>query len=1336
MHADEQFRTALMSRVGGRLFTEGFLCDRVSEMLEWSELDDATVDRFESRLQELWPTTDWSPNETQTERVLIWPLLECLGWSHWLEQEPLGSDSRPDGLLFCDQAKKELAEREQTGPARYRHGNVIVEAKKWRRPLDRAEGSFRTPSSQMLRYMLRAQHITENRLRWGILTNGCRWRLYYSGADSISEEFFEFDLDAAVSSVEPERCHSLKMFLLMFRHEAFQAGPDGRSFHLRAIAEGQFEQQRITRDLARNVFDSVFPDLTRALAEAAPQKPLTEVRNASLILLFRLLFILYAEDRHLLPVNRPGYRNYSLRHRLRQDIGRRKNAGEVFSRHASVYWCIISEFCQIIGQGDDSIGLPAYNGGLFDCSRTPLLNRVNLSDAVVADVIDKLSFEVVVSGRRYINYRDLGVRQLGSIYEQLLEHEVVRDDTGQPVMRLGMHARKDTGSYYTPANLVRLVVEETLDPLVQAAHENFAQVAQKPDGSEKTRQLHELDPATRLLNLKICDPAMGSGHFLVYLVDYLADRVIAALDHAAEVIQHHESPLGELIAGVREMIVRNAKEGNWYVDPDQLDDRHIIRRMVLKCCIYGVDRNPLAVELTKVSLWLHTLTAGAPLSFLDHHLRCGDSLFGSWVDKTQAKAGQGRALFLDDPIHRALATVGRMQEISTLTDAELEEAQRSASLFRTVEEKTKPLNCFMSMLMAFEWMQVPRDGKDGTAIEYWLDGMYGDPVDIALNGLSTEEDKATNNKDARRRFVRLRAKALSIIEAERFLHWQVTFPGVWFDWESGRTGGFDAIVGNPPWDRIELQRTKWFEQRRPEIARASNDTVRRRMIAQLEQDGDPLHNEYNQAYERSKRIRTMARNSGDYPLLAGTNLYSLFVERAIALVHPGGMIGLLTPSGIAGDKNASQFFSEVATSGRLKSLYDFQNKGRDGHFFPDVDNRFKFCAFIASPSPLSQPARLGFFLDSVADISDPDRCFSLTPADFARVNPNTRTAPVFRSRRDAELTAAIYARLPVLVDRAAGQDNKAWPVLYSTMFQMSNDSSLFRTVQELEEEESAFPVTGNRYDSPNGEWVPLYEGKMVQAYDHRAAGITVDPTNLHRQGQKDEVSGKHKNPDWSPLPRYWVRDDTCNWPSGATSLLAFKDVTSPTNSRTMIAAMIPRAGAGHTLPLLVGEDGMALPGPTAVLCLANLNSLPFDYVARQKVPGVHLSKYIVEQLPVVPPERYGEVQFGSKTAAEIVNADVLELTYTARDMASFAQEMGLVNADGIVREPFRWDEERRRQLRTRLDAVHFHLYGITERDEVRYVYSTFSSIPEADCDMCLAWMNALDAGQPDADIRG
>lgn len=1344
----------------GSLFASDFLAEHIAGLEEWKEIDDAVLDDLEVFLRSVFEhfPTDGFPNESQTETDLIWPVLMGLGWKANLRQQNLSTHGRtdvPDGLLFSDNAAKNRANAFHEEWRRYELGLAIVESKRWKRPLDRQSGrrgEETAPSTQMLRYLRRVDDLTTGNLRWGILTNGARWRLYFSGARSVSEQFFEIDLGALVQRPEErqdlfalsklERRHWLKVFALVFRREAFLPGvADSRTLHQRAIEEGRYYEQRVASDLSDLVFNRVFPELAHAIAEAEPAAPLEDVREAALILLYRLLFILYAEDRDLLPVRDERYDDYGLREKVRGDIGRRKDLGDVFSSSLAHYWPSMSELCRAINEGDASIGLPPYNGGLFDPARAPLLDNIRLSDAVMAEAIDLLSFERTPEGRRYINYRDLGVQQLGSIYERLLEHEIVPGTEGDGiVVRPNIFARKTSGSYYTPDDLVGLIIDETIEPLVHSCMDAFSQRVSELASSQLTEdrrmgRLKSSDPAEKLLELRICDPAIGSGHFLVNLVDYVADRVIEAMAEAEAAVEDYISPLTERIQQIRSTIIANAEKRGWAVDEEQLDDRHIIKRMVLKRCIYGVDKNPMAVELAKVSLWLHTFTVGAPLSFLDHHIRCGDSLFGAWVRAGIDRAGeQGASLFLEGPLNRATRAAAPMQILEGLTDAEIAEAHRSAEIFAEVDQMTAPLNAFLSLVHAFEWLNLRRREDRAAVLSYFL-GLHGDPINIA-----SDAAKVCTETEEGKRFADLLKQARELILQERFFNWEVAFPGVWHSWEErGRHGGFDAVIGNPPWDRIKLQQVEWFAARRPEIAGAPRAADRKRMIAEMQDAGDPLAGEYEHAAERAKAAARMARDCGDYPLLSrgDINLYSLFVERAMTLVKPAGMVGLLTPSGIASDKTAAHFFKSVATEGRLKTIFDFENKKV---FFRDIHASFKFCVFVASSTRVQGPAKCAFFLHSTAELHDKDRCFPLTPQDFAKVNPNTGTAPIFRSRRDAELTTAIYGRLPILVNRSSGEEVRAWPVKYKTMFHMTNDSGFFRTREELEEQEGAYPIGGNRYRSPSGDWVPLFEGKMVQAYDHRAASVVVDSTRRHRPAQPVPAAlEQHQDPDWLPDPQYWVPLSKCQGIDGLNWVLGFKEITAPTNVRTFIAALLPAAGFGNKIPVLLPRST----NRDEWLLVANLNATILDFVTRQKVHGQTLNLFMVEQLPVAPREIFDRVRFGPKTAGEIIREAVLELTYTSSDMAPLACHLGYVDSAGNAKKPFIWDEKRRLLLRAKVDAVFFHLYGITKRDDVHYIFSTFPIVHREEIaaygrycsrDICMAYMNALAAGDPDAQI--
>ena len=490
----------------------------------------------------------------------------------------------------------------------------------------------------------------------------------------------------------------------------------------------------------------------------------------------------------------------------------------------------------------------------------------------------------------------------------------------------------------------------------------------------------------------------------------------------------------------------------------------------------------------------------------------------------------------------------------------------------------------------------------------------------------------------------------------------------------------------------------------------------------------------------------MVRSCGDYPLLGGgdVNLYSLFVERATALIKPDGFVGLLTPSGIYADKTAAPFFRSLSTSGQVGGLFDFENR-RLGTalppFFPDVDSRFKFCALIfGGDERRFDQSDCAFFLPDTETIANEDRCFPLAPDDFARVNPNTGTAPVFRTRRDAEITRGIYERHPVLVDRSGAGEVRAWPVKYVTMFHMTNDSHRFRTGAELDAE-GFYPVQGNRWKKGKELYLPLYEGKMVQAFDHRAASVVVNPENLNRPAQPREATDEeHGDPDWLPDPQFWVSEDAIDWPWPLEGVLGFKEITAPTNHRTMIASLFPKAAFGNKTPVFLPAEGDPLQSSTdymdcAALMAGNLNSMAFDFAARQKLHGQTLNLYIVEQLPVIAPAEYDR-RFGATTARDLVRDHVLRLTYTAHDMAPFARDLGHEGP------PFPWDEEERRHLRARLDALYFHLYGLT-REDAGYVLDTFPIVRREDVaafgryrtrELILAYMNALAAGDAEARV--
>jgi hypothetical protein len=1394
----------------GQLFTQDFLRHGIRETPPYQALEPAAFEAFETRLRAIFHGLDAAStlNEAQTEQLVIERVLVELGWGQdYLPQVNLSGKRRedvPDILLFADSAAHAAALAEHKDDRRYRHGLAILEAKRWLRPLDRGDSSEPTdpgaPSSQMLRYLSRADVMSDRGVKWGLLTNGGVWRLYWQDARSRAEEFCEIDLAALLGlpgvqgeldGLEP--AHGLRLFFLLFNRAAFLTqtwDAEQRSFHAYARNEARAYEERVSADLGARVFQDIFPTLAQALAagdlQAQKEKVgygqatrqrytaayLEEVREAALILLYRLLFLFYAEDRRLLPVGDERYRAYSVR-ALREEVREKVDAGAKWSSTMTRLWLSLKGAFWLIDTGDDSIGMPAYNGGLFNRARSLLLERTQVPDAVLAPIIDALSRRTEELLRGWINYRDLSVSHLGGIYERLLEYQLVHEvqaaetsarglefdkpEIDRIVARPASFARKVSGSYYTHDDLVRLILRESVGLLAAerlAAFEKLlAGWKKKPSLTPpEWERLDAADPASAILALKVCDPAMGSGHFLVALVDDLADRVLEAVNTAQQLVAEQpwaahlvergrpwESPVVARAAHIRRSIQAQARQHGWAVTDAQLDDRHIVRRMVLKKSIFGVDKNLMAVELAKTALWLHTFTVGAPLSFLDHHLKHGDSLHGERLPQVQQGLQALGMLFQQAELKRLELAAKNLLEVADLTDVDIAEARLSKQLADEAEAQVAPLHALLDFWRALRWLlpgwPPEKPAKLAKLGDEALRAAFGELLSPQRNLVATLHAGQVEGSGAAAQATNaLLARVRALARSERFFHWWTAFPTAF----AGSDPGFDAVIGNPPWDRIKLQEVEWFAEREPAIAAQPRAADRKAMIAALQKKGAPLAADYAAAVQRAEANTRVLAKAGDYPLLGGgdVNLYSLFVERAQALVKPSGVVALLTPSGIAADKGAAEFFRGIATTRRLGGLFDFENRKV---FFADVDSRFKFCAMLfGGMSRTFEQSRCAFFLHSLDELSEPGRVLRLAADDFALMNPNTGAAPIFRTQRDLEITRRIYEQgHPVLVRHGARSEalgalphQRAWPLTYSTMFHMTNDSASFLTSKALAQQ-GFKPAPLGRWCKDEQTALPLYEGKMVQMFDHRAADVVLNAANLHRAAQPEAISseGKH-SPTRLPSPQYWVLapDEPLlnqNW------VLGFKEITAPTNVRTMIAALLPDAAFGNKLPLLQ-FSGMerTKAARCSSLLAANLNSITFDFVLRRKLQGQTINWFILEQLPVIAPTRFDDPlppaftkhlrsaglmngHHAAPTIADFVVPQVLALSYTAHDLAPFARDLGYVDAQGAVLPPITWNDEDRRRRLAALDALFFWLYGLGE-DDAAYVMDTFPIVRQQD----------------------
>ena len=447
--------------------------------------------------------------------------------------------------------------------------------------------------------------------------------------------------------------------------------------------------------------------------------------------------------------------------------------------------------------------------------------------------------------------------------------------------------------------------------------------------------------------------------------------------------------------------------------------------------------------------------------------------------------------------------------------------------------------------------------------------------------------------------------------------------------------------------------------------------------------------EYSESTDLAKQIRygkfqaakhsvdaeqKFVRSSARFGLSAfgDINTYSLFTELSSLLIAPNGRLGIIVPIGIATDVATKDLFGSFVREERIASLLGFEN---EAFIFPSVHDAFRFCALtVTGKDRRAQQADMAFFCRYFEQARDPERHFRLNREDLQLLNPNTLTAPVFRTRADAELTKKLYRAYPVLVDDE--KSSNPWGAYYMRLVHMADHAEQVCMAAE--------------YDATRDE--RLYESKLIWHFDHRFGTFEGVAAQDVVDGLARRVTTEEKNkPDFQVQTRYFVdrslvatlfskyAEQNHGW------LLVWRDITSATNERTCVATMIPRVPASVSAPVL-GTN----PAFCDALLLANLNSLVFDYVARQKTSGSHLNLTILKQLPVVPPGAY------SQADEEFIKARVVELVFTANELRPFAAGMGYAG------EPYGWSDDRRGQVRAELDAYYAHIYGLT-RDELRYI---------------------------------
>ena len=672
-------------------------------------------------------------NEPQTEEQFIRPVLTILG--HTFGVQPLLRTSQgtkqPDYAFFTNQESLERAHPQINTNNFFDTATAIGDAKSWTRNLDQKLDGPGDPFSNSNPNFQIDFYIRTSGLTWGILTSGKLWRLYHRDTSYKLDNFYEVNLEKIMID---EDVDAFRYFYYFFRSDAFVPDVSNRSFLDDALTGSVHYTVSVSDDLENKIHLALEELINGFLAYPDNNLSTSDTKTIHencLILLYRLLFVLYAESRGLLPLENPEYRTQYSLEALATEIHNKLDDSSTVAYLRTDYWSRLQTLFILINKGWAE-HIPQYNGGLFNPTRHAFLESKKIGNDVLTNIINTLTR---TTERERITYQDLAIQHLGNIYEGLLEYEPsVEGVFGKVQLIRNKNKRKASGSYYTSDAIVRLMVENALDPFCK--HKTFEDI----------------------LRIKVLDPAMGSGHFLVGVIDHLA----------LELATHPNAPA--MTAGD--------------------DDTEIAywRRRVVENCIYGVDINPMTVELAKVSLWLHTVAKGEPLSFLDHHIRCGNSLIGANISDfahlptpTKRRANETSQIVVNMDFGFTLIVSEAVGHYLVIEKME----SQTADDIHTMEQKLEQAQQTLS--------------RHKEVANLWLSVHFGNRVErgdyhAILDTLSSHQTDIPTNLHGYQ-------KAQELADHYRYFHWEIEFPEVFRD-ESGNkleNPGFDVIVGNPPY---------------------------------------------------------------------------------------------------------------------------------------------------------------------------------------------------------------------------------------------------------------------------------------------------------------------------------------------------------------------------------------------------------------------------------------------------------------------------------------------------------------------------------------------------------
>jgi hypothetical protein len=928
---------------------------------------------FKSRLTRL-PENDLATTATRDQWAL--PFLALLGYQARYNSRAF----EVDGQTFA--VSHRAGEAEDTPPI-----HVVGAGQE----LGRVPPSGRprlAPHSLVQEYLNRTEHV------WGIVTNGLTLRLLRDSSLVRRQAYIEFDLQAIF---EEQRFHDFAaLYRLLHRSRLPRGMADANECLLEKYYAQTIEQGGRVREHLRDGVEEALKLLGNAfLTHPANEELLQKLKSKQmssvdfyrqlLRLIYRFLFLLVSEDRGLISPN-PIYRDHYGIARLRRML----DVQAAWTDHPDLWLSLRTLFKLFQDEKLASIlDLAPLNGELF-AGQT-------LDDCLVCNRDLLAGFwhlayykESPAAPSRRVNYAALDVEELGSVYESLLEFhpDIATDSVGRCHFDLIFGSdRKTTGSYYTAPELVNQVIQDALGPVIA---ERLKEAA-TPEAKERA-----------LLSLKVIDPACGSGHFLLSAARRIGKEL-------ARVRTGEDEPAPER---VREAI-----------------------RDVIAHCIYGVDKNPLAVDLCRVALWIESHTAGRPLSFLDHRIRPGDSLVGIFDLATltapipdaafKPLAGDDKAVAREITARNREEGRGNVQEQLGLPAAEVLSRATARSRNLDAIPDASPADINRKKQAYDDGRRDPDWLREWQAANLWTAAFFAPLTPEALEGKKIPTTTVVRDLLARRP-VQPQTLAWAEVTARtnQFFHWPLEFPEVF------AAGGFDVILSNPPWEHVELKEQEFFASRDPAVAGAATKSARGKAIQALRESNPELHREYEYHLRTADASRLFLAESGRYPL-AGQgriNTYAVFAELTAKVVSDRGRAGIIVPTGIATDDNTKQLFGALVTKNRLVALTGYEN---EDFIFPAVHHAFKFCTVIvAGTHGVRDAARLAFFIRRFEQLREQHRFFQLSPSDFELLNPNTGNCPIFRTQADAELTKAIHRRVPVIW-REGSTTGNPWQLSFS-----------------------------------------------------------------------------------------------------------------------------------------------------------------------------------------------------------------------------------------------------------------------------------------------------------------